>query len=188
MKNMSSPSDPCALPTSDGLSQDVASPQSSQLLIRLDRILGVIFILVVFLNFASAAGRYLGGRPIMGADEVQVFTMIWLIFMGAVLAAIRRAHLRMDVLSASLSPRLASIRHLGEAVLTFLVCGVMVWISLRFTLDIHAMEQKSDGAEIPMWIPHASAVVGFAGMAICALAELLNLIRQGRSDTTRHIA
>lgn len=152
-----------------------------RLFTRLERLLGIVFMAVVLLNFASAAGRYLVGRPITGADEVQVFTMIWLIFAGVILAGVRRIHLRMDVLTAHLTGRKAWWRAMGEMCLTVCVCGAMVWISLQFTLDIHGMEQKSDGAEIPMWIPHVSAVIGFAGMTLCALAEVWALLTPGRA-------
>ncbi|PUE24627.1 hypothetical protein B9Z39_12910 [Limnohabitans sp. JirII-29] len=154
------------------------SPEFHRLLDRLERFSGVIFILVVLLNFASATGRYVAGTPIMGADEVQVFTMIWLIFLGAAMAALRRMHLRMDVLTMNLSPRWAWWRHLAEALLTMNVCAVMVWVSSDFTYQIYGMEQKSDAAEIPMWIPHISVVVGFTGMLLCSLIELKALLQQ----------
>lgn len=156
-----------------------------RLLDRLERISGVIFILVVMLNFASAAGRYAAGTPIVGADEVQVFTMIWLIFLGAAIAAMRRAHLRMDVLTAYLSPELAWWRHLSEALLMLAACALMVWVSADFTLQIYNMEQKSDAAEIPMWLPHLSVVVGFVGMLLCSFLELKTLLTQRVGSSTR---
>lgn len=162
-----------------------ASPVGHRLLRRVDRVLGVVFIAVVVLNFASAAGRYLGGRPITGADEVQVFAMVWLIFIGTIVAALRRIHLRMDVLTAQMTGQRAWWRTVFELLLTTCVCGAMAWISLQFTLDIHAMEQKSDAAEIPMWIPHFSAVLGFAGITGCALAELWALLRPGPATTAQ---
>jgi TRAP-type C4-dicarboxylate transport system permease small subunit len=149
---------------------------------RLEPILGVVFMLVVLLNFASASGRYVAGAPIVGADEVQVFTMIWLIFLGAAMASLRRAHLRMDVLTMNLRPRWAWWRHLAEAALTLAACAVMVWVSSDFTYQIYTMEQRSDGAEIPMWIPHISVVVGFAGMLLSSLLELKALFAQRLSD------
>ena len=155
-----------------------------RLLDRLERISGVIFILVVMLNFASAAGRYAAGTPIVGADEVQVFTMIWLIFLGAAIAAMRRAHLRMDVLTAYLSPQLAWWRHLSEALLMVAACALMVWVSADFTLQIYNMEQKSDAAEIPMWLPHLSVVVGFVGMLLCSFLELKTLLAQRLGSST----
>jgi TRAP-type C4-dicarboxylate transport system permease small subunit len=52
----------------------------------------------------------------------------------------------------------------------------MVWVSAQFTLQIYGMDQRSDAAEIPMWIPHVSVAVGFTGLALCALLELRQLL------------
>ena len=145
---------------------------------RADRITGICFMLVVGLNFTSAASRYAAGRPIMGADEVQVYAMVWLIFLGAVMAAARRAHLRMDVLTMGLAPRPAWIRSLVEMLLTLVTCVTMVVVSSQFAWQIHEFDQRSDAAEIPMWIPHISVAVGFLGVAIVSLLELNQLFRR----------
>jgi len=159
-----------APPTSEG-----APPLARtlhKLLQRAELLLGIVFIGVVVLNFVSAAGRYAGGRPIVGADEVQVFVMVWLIFLGSLVATMRRIHLRMDVLTANMHGVRARVRNVLEALLSVVVCGGMAWISWQFTQDIRGMEQLSDAAEIPMWIPHLGAVVGFGGMALCSLVDL----------------
>ncbi len=167
---------------SDSIATDVARPGLGlhRALDGLERVLGVIFVLVVLLNFASAAGRYLGGKAIVGADEVQVYVMIWLIFLGSAMAALRGSHLRMDVLTSSLRPRLAWWRSVVEMLLIVVVCGGMAVVSARFTLQIFEMGQASDAAEIPMWMPHLSVLVGFAGLAACGLFELVLLLRQPR--------
>lgn len=166
---------------------DATAPAEARPALRLHRILdlferglGVVFGLVVVLNFVSAAGRYLGGKAIVGADEVQVYVMIWLIFLGSAMAAMRGVHLRMDVLTTGLRPRLAWWRSVVEMLLIAGVCGGMAVVSARFTLQIYEMGQASDAAEIPMWIPHLSVLVGFAGLTLCALLELVVLLRQSR--------
>lgn len=144
---------------------------------RLDRVLGVVFIGVVALNFTSAASRYVAGRPIIGADEVQVYVMVWLVFMGAVMAAMRRAHLRMDVLTMNLGARPAWWRHVLEMLLALAVSATMVGVSSQFVWQIHGMDQRSDAAEIPMWLPHLSVALGFAGLALAAALELRLLLQ-----------
>jgi TRAP-type C4-dicarboxylate transport system permease small subunit len=146
-----------------------------------DRVFGVAFCLVVLLNFLSAAGRYLGGHAFIGSDEVQVYTMVWLIFLGAAAVSLRQTHLRMDVLVNKLGPRPAYLRSLLEAALTACVCGLMSWVSLGFTLQIREMGQHSDGAGIPMWIPHASVVVGFVLMTLCAVFSFARLLQHHRA-------
>ena len=60
--------------------------------------LALAFIFAVLLNFANVVGRYLLGLSLLGADEVQIFIMVAMTFLGAAVVTRRNLHLRMDVL------------------------------------------------------------------------------------------
>ncbi len=164
---------------------DVADAPGSVLATRLsrgmDRLLGLVLCAVVMLNFVSAALRYIAGQAILGADEVQVYAVVWLVFVGGGIVTWRRTHLRMDVLSARLQGTAGRVRDLLEGLLAVAVCGAMSWISLQFVLQIRSLGQHSDGAGIPMWIPHSAVFVGFVlmtGAAVHGLAK--NLLARSR--------
>ena len=56
------------------------------------RLLGLVLLAMVALNVANAAGRHVLQRSILGADEILVFAMAWLVFgLGAALALLRLA-------------------------------------------------------------------------------------------------
>ncbi|VFR32466.1 TRAP-type C4-dicarboxylate transport system, small permease component [plant metagenome] len=154
---------------------------SAKLSRYLELSLGLVFCGVVVLNFASAALRYLGGRAILGADEIQVYAMVWLVFVGAAIAAARRMHLCMDVFTARLSGRVAWWRDMLESLLAVVVCATMSWVSLRFVMQIQAMGQLSDGAGIPMWIAHTAVLIGFGAMALISLVSLVSGLLQART-------
>lgn len=145
---------------------------------KADFIFGVVFAGVVFLNFVSAAMRYTGMPALIGADEVQVYLMVWLIFLGAAIVAWRHHNLRMDVLVEKLNPTINWYRGLVEAILMLIVCGVMVWISVGFVEQMIEMGQASDGASIPMWIPHGAVLVGFALMTLSASFRIFELFSE----------
>lgn len=142
----------------------------------IERLFGLVFCAVVLLNFASAALRYAGGRALVGADEVQVYAMVWLIFLGAAIAGVRHMHLRMDVFVQRLGPALGWWRGLFEAVLSLSVCALMTWVSINFAIEMMAMGQHSDGAGIPMWLVHAAPAAGFLGLALASGWDLLRLV------------
>ena len=146
----------------------------------IDRLLGLVLCAVVGLNFLSAASRYLGGRALLGSDELQVYAMVWLVFLGAAAVSWRNSHLRMDVLSTRAHGVASAVRCVLEAVIAMAVCGAMSWISLQFVLQIHGLGQRSDGAGIPMWMPHAAVFVGFALMTVAAASALLRALRACR--------
>jgi TRAP-type C4-dicarboxylate transport system permease small subunit len=142
---------------------------------RIERLFGLVFCAVVLLNFASAALRYAGGRALVGADEVQVYLMVWLIFLGAAVAGARHMHLRMDVFVQRLGPQLGWWRGLLEAVLSLAICVLMTWVSINFASEMMTMGQSSDGAGIPMWLVHAAPAAGFLGLALASGWDLIRL-------------
>ena len=88
----------------------------------LQMVVGTLLIFMVILNAITAFGRFTIGTSITGADEILIFSMIWLVFLGAAIATWRRRHLSIDLLR----PRLPSVyrRILGttHGVLLTLVC------------------------------------------------------------------
>ncbi len=60
--------------------------------------LALAFIVAVLLNFGNVVGRYVFGVSLLASDEVQVFIMVAMTFLGAVVVTRRNEHLRMDVL------------------------------------------------------------------------------------------
>jgi TRAP-type C4-dicarboxylate transport system permease small subunit len=69
-------------------------------------LLGGALIVAVLYNFVNVVGRYVFGETFISADEVQIYIMVYIAFLGAAVATWRRVHLRMDVLVQRL-PRAA---------------------------------------------------------------------------------
>jgi TRAP-type C4-dicarboxylate transport system permease small subunit len=56
----------------------------------IERVPAVAFVFAVRLNFANVIGRYAIGRSILGADEVQIYIMVCMAFLGAAVVAWRK--------------------------------------------------------------------------------------------------
>ena len=128
----------------------------------LERALALAFIFAVCLNFANVIGRYVVGRSIAGADEIQIYIMVAMAFLGAGLVAWRRNHLRMDVLVRFFpQPTQKALRAL-EIGLVVLLAGFSLMQSARYAWQMAELGRASDMGSIPMWIPHGVVAVGFA--------------------------
>ena len=151
------------------------------LLIR--RLLGVVLIAMVALNVANAVGRYLFRRSIDGADEILIFTMAWLVFIGAAVVTWEGRHLRLDLLGEALSARLR--RWLGITHLA-VVAGLSFFVMLQsadFVGRVARIGQLSMAAEIPMTVPHAALAVGFGLAGLLALTRLaVEVVRPAAAD------
>ena len=137
----------------------------------IERLLALAFIFAVALNFANVIGRYVVGRSISGADEVQIYIMVWMAFLGAAVVAWRRNHLRMDVLVHFLPSKIKSFLVLFESGLIVVLAAFTVVQSVRYTWQMAALGRTSDVGGIPMWIPHSAVALGFGLIAVVSLLE-----------------
>lgn len=55
----------------------------------IERTLAYAFIVAVGLNFFNVVGRYVFGITILSADELQIFIMVFMAFLGAAVVAWR---------------------------------------------------------------------------------------------------
>ncbi|HWI35681.1 MAG TPA: TRAP transporter small permease [Burkholderiales bacterium] len=129
------------------------------------------------LNFVNVVGRYVFSTAILGADEVQVFVMVWMTFAGAAVVTWRNQHLRMDVLFDLLPAKARRWIRLAEVTLLAVMAGFAAVQSVRFAALMVSVDRRSEAANIPMVIPHSAVVLGFALMALLALVKLARLAR-----------
>ena len=153
------------------------SPPQGLLVRALHAALGLGLIGMVLLNVVNAAGRYASLPSLTGADELLVYAMIWIVMVGAILAARTRSHLAIDLLPAVLPKALARVLRLGTDAATCAVSGFMAWHSYAFLARIAIIGPKSMGLGIPMTVPHAAIFAGFAGISVVSFVLLISDIR-----------
>jgi TRAP-type C4-dicarboxylate transport system permease small subunit len=142
----------------------------------IERILAFAFIAAVALNFINVIGRYGFGRTILSADEVQIFIMVFMTFLGAAVVAWRNQHLRMDVLVNALSPPVRRLIRIAELVVIVILAAFVLWNSTYYAVQMYDIGRVSDTARVPMWIPHGAVVVGFGLMALIAGLRLVQIL------------
>jgi TRAP-type C4-dicarboxylate transport system permease small subunit len=140
----------------------------NRLMIAIERALALAFIAAVCLNFANVVGRYGFGRSIAAADEIQIYIMVFMAFLGAAVVSWRRQHLRMDVLVRFFPPQMQSALRFFEIVLVVAVAGFALVQSWRYSAQMFALGRTSDVGGIPMWIPHGVVTLGLLLLLIAS--------------------
>lgn len=151
----------------------------STFLSGLENVLAVSLMVAVILNFSNVVTRYGFGFTISFADEIELYILVFVTFLGAAVVSWRRAHLRMDVLVTSLPPSMQRVIQLFEMVV---VLGLMIFFSYQswsYAAKMFALDRRSDIADLPMWIPHSGLCLGFALIAIVALMHLVQALFSG---------
>ena len=81
------------------------------------------------LVFGNVALRYLANSGISATEELALYMLIWLVYMGAILAFAENSHISVDLLSKKLSPvaqkvarMLCDLLMLGACVMLLIGC------------------------------------------------------------------
>lgn len=141
--------------------------------LRLETVLAWALIAAVGMNVVNVVARYVFGRSLSGADELQIYLLIALAFFGSVVASVRGLHLRMDVLTRYFPTAMNRLLRALEAVGAVVLCGFVCFISTRYALRMVQIGTVSENAHIPMWIPHGVVALAFALLTLAGAAELL---------------
>lgn len=149
-----------------------------QLSWAIERALALAFVFAVALNFANVVGRYALGKSILGADDVQIYIMVGMAFLGAAVVSWRRRHLRMDALVQFFPAWFRTFLQAAEFALGTLLAGFVLVQSSNYAWQMFALGHKSDNAGIPMWVPHSAVAIGFG---LIALIELWRGVQFARS-------
>jgi TRAP-type transport system small permease protein len=151
----------------------------------IERGLALALIGGIALNFTNVAGRYLFGFALTGADEIEIYILVCIAFLGAAIVTWRRAHLRMDVLVGACPDILRRGVALLETTVLVVVAAFVTVQSARYVEKMHALGAVSDIAHVPIWMPHSAIVIGFGAMTLIAIVcALRNLIGTRRSPST----
>jgi TRAP-type C4-dicarboxylate transport system permease small subunit len=142
----------------------------------IERLLALAFAAAVILSFVNVIGRYVFGATVIWADEIQIYIMIWMAFLGAVVVTWREMHLRMDLLFKMLPFRLQKIVRFAEFAAMITLAGVVVALSGHYAYNMFKLGRLSDVAQVPMWIPHGGVSLGFALILLIALWQVWKLI------------
>lgn len=138
--------------------------------------LAFAFIVAVLLNFTNVLGRYLLGLSLLGSDEVQVFIMVAMTFLGAVVVTRRNEHLRMDVLVNYMPTPVRILLRISEQILLVVLAGFVLSQSYFYAAQMFRIGRTSDMAGVPMWIPHGFVALGFALILLIACWRLVIVI------------
>jgi TRAP-type C4-dicarboxylate transport system permease small subunit len=140
--------------------------------------LALAFIVAVLLNFSNVAGRYLFGVSLLGADEVQVFIMVGMTFLGAAVVTRRNQHLRMDVLVGFMPRPIQALLRIAEQLLLAALAAFVLTQSYFYASQMLRIGRSSDMAGVPMWIPHGTVALGFGLILVIALWRLVGITRR----------
>ncbi|MGE0746951.1 MAG: TRAP transporter small permease [Rhodospirillales bacterium] len=158
--------------------------RAAELLLRdLPRlIIGSLILVGLAINFANVVGRYLFLSPIIWAEEILIYIMVWCVFIGVALVSWDARHLKMDLLLSKLGPRARRVLNIFIAATTIAVLCIVIPQSWTVVSMMQRLDQRSVVSEIPMTIPHFAVLFGFVLMLLALLVRIRANISTSASE------
>ena len=109
--------------------------------------------------------RNLFDSGLVWADPTLRIMVLWVALLGAIAATRENRHIRIDLLSHTLSRRSQSILSVIHDLFSAFVCGVITWHSARFVY-IEWEEDARLFANLPAWVGEIIIPIGFGAMTL----------------------
>ncbi len=130
---------------------------------------GVVLAVMMFLTFFDVLGRSIINAPIIGSVEMLTLLMGLLIYLGVARTTFTNGHIRVDVVTQLLPPKIRSALDLAVHVLSFATVVLICW-----RLWVQALEQTAElnvtqNLGLPVWL------IGLM-MAACSLMLVVGML------------
>ncbi len=135
-------------------------------------LLGVLILVGIAINFANVVGRYVFSAPIVWAEEVLAYLMVWCVFIGAMPVMWEGRHIKMDLIASALRGHARIVLNALTAIGIVLVCVFVISQSWPFVTLLMETDQRSVILRLPMGLMNASLLIGFIGMLLVVLVRL----------------
>ncbi|MFN0301667.1 MAG: TRAP transporter small permease [Burkholderiales bacterium] len=150
-------------------------------------LLGVLILAGIAINFANVVGRYVFFAPIVWAEEVLAYIMVWCVFIGAVPVMWEGRHIKMDLIAAAVRGRARIALNTITALGIVLVCVFVIMQSWPFVSMLIETDQRSVILRLPMGLMNTALLLGFIGILLVVLVRLRTFVR-GNIETDTEAA
>jgi TRAP-type C4-dicarboxylate transport system permease small subunit len=141
-----------------------------------------LLLIAVALNFANIIGRYLLSAPIAWAEEVMLFLLVAVVFLGSSVVSWEGRQIRMDVVLHMLPVPLRRGLEVIADLATITVSIAIIWFAWPVISMLVEFDQRSQAADFPLFVPQGLIPVGLG------LTALLTAIRLARELGGRDVA
>jgi TRAP-type C4-dicarboxylate transport system permease small subunit len=125
---------------------------------------------------ASVIMRYVVNEPLDWIEEAGMLILVWMTFLGAVLAAAEKKHMGMDLLLTKLNGKMKKIVPAAISIITIISLLFVIYYGVDMTL--YNLTLESESLQISYAYFYLAIPVGCLLYAIVELQQLIQLARK----------
>lgn len=129
------------------------------------------------LVFANVTARFVFNSPLAVADEMSCYLFVLMSFMGTAIAARKKAHLGLTIVTDKLSPSAAKKVQVLMYIIAAIFCLLIVIFGMEMVISQHSLGQETATMQWPEWIYGLFVPIGAAFAMIAFLSVAVETAR-----------
>jgi C4-dicarboxylate transporter, DctQ subunit len=155
--------------------RDAVLSRYSKLIGAVRVLIAILLGLSVALNLANVIGRYALHAPISGAEEVMLFLMVGIVFLGSAIVSWEGAHIRMDIVVSMLPEPMQRAIGLLSDVAMIVVCVIVIVLGYPVIRQLAMFNERSQAANVPLAIPEVLIPIGLFLVIVSTVMRRLDI-------------
>lgn len=129
------------------------------------------------LVFANVIARFVFNSPLAVSDEMSCYLFVLMSFMGTAIAARKKAHLGLTIVTDKLSPSAAKKVQVLMYIIAAIFCLLIVIFGVEMVISQHSLGQETATMQWPEWIYGLFVPIGAAFAMIAFLSVAVETAR-----------
>ena len=134
------------------------------------------------LVFANVIARYVFNHSLAVSDEISTYLFVLMSFMGTAIAARRRAHLGLSIITDRVSPRARLVINISMYGISALFCLLIVIFGVQMVISQYQMGQETATMQWPEWIYGSFVPVGAAFAMMAFLQTMVQMYKEFKAE------
>ena len=132
---------------------------------------------MAILVFVNVIARFIFNSPLAVADEMSCYLFVLMSFMGTAIAARRKAHLGLTIVTDKLSPSAARNVQVLMYLIAAVFCLLIVIFGIEMVMSQYALGQETATMQWPEWIYGLFVPVGAAFALLAFLSVAVKTVK-----------
>ncbi|UYG00643.1 MULTISPECIES: TRAP transporter small permease [unclassified Halomonas] len=149
-------------------------------------VIGLLILSAALILFANVVARYVFNFGFSWAEELVRYQIVWMVLLGASVAARQGIHIGIDILRRFSPPPIARALELLVHAISIGFCAFLVFYGIELTEQTHRFGQVSSALQAPMWVVQLAIPVGALLMGIRFTQHFFRALL-GRRQASAHL-
>lgn len=154
--------------------------QIIRVLVRIGQWLSAaILVVILIIDFVGVVLRYGFNYGFRWSEEVQVFGLIWIVFLAVGELAYKNEHLSTDVIKEYLNVPIKRFLTVFKLLIIWITSFLMIVGGFKVVMNSFNISQVSTGSNFPMWLMYSAPAVGYCLGGLGYVKSLRDLVKAG---------